>query len=167
MTSPVLIQEALFPVTERKCAVCGLVKPLDDFRLRSGVQGRYLRSECRICEYQKAREWRLRNPERMRTYGRVSSLKRYNLTVDDYSEMLTSQDGRCANPGCIRSDPGRSGSWHVDHDHACCSGKGSCGQCVRGLLCMTCNAILGYAKDEINVLVGLIDYLLTWQEKTS
>jgi hypothetical protein len=28
----------------------------------------------------------------------------------------------------------------VDHDHACCQKKNrSCGKCIRGLLCHTCN----------------------------
>lgn len=47
----------------------------------------------------------------------------------------------------------------VDHDHNCCSGRGSCGECVRGSLCVSCNLVLGVIKDDKNVLERLIKYL--------
>lgn len=48
---------------------------------------------------------------------------------------------------------------HVDHDHACCPSGSSCGKCVRGFLCAPCNQILGFAKDDIAQLKGLVSYL--------
>lgn len=31
----------------------------------------------------------------------------------------------------------------VDHDHHCCPGSASCGQCVRGIICQRCNSGIG------------------------
>ena len=63
----------------------------------------------------------------------------YNLTFEDYLNMLVWQGGACAI--CKLSVDGYRLS--VDHDHACCPGKTSCGRCVRGLLCTRCNWTLG------------------------
>lgn len=49
----------------------------------------------------------------------------------------------------------------IDHDHSCCAGVRSCGQCVRGVLCTWCNTTLGYAKEDIGRLEGLVTYLRT------
>jgi len=34
----------------------------------------------------------------------------------------------------------------VDHDHSCCPGEHSCGKCIRGFLCRTCNFAEGLLK---------------------
>lgn len=52
------------------------------------------------------------------------------------------------------------GDMHIDHDHACCPGRGSsCGQCVRGILCMGCNVGLGAFGDDPDRLASAIRYL--------
>lgn len=61
---------------------------------------------------------------------------RYRLSVGQFFTLLDAQEGRCAV--CGTDEPG-DGAWHVDHDHACCPGRRSCGRCVRGLLCAHCN----------------------------
>lgn len=48
---------------------------------------------------------------------------------------------------------------HIDHDHSCCPEGKSCGVCVRGLICNTCNTGLGMFKDNVDFLQGAIDYL--------
>lgn len=49
--------------------------------------------------------------------------------------------------------------FHVDHDHGCCPGQRSCGECVRGLLCSQCNQALGLFGDRTDILHKAIEYL--------
>lgn len=35
-----------------------------------------------------------------------------------------------------------------DHDHGCCSGGNTCGECLRGMLCYPCNLALGRCRDK-------------------
>lgn len=48
---------------------------------------------------------------------------------------------------------------HIDHDHRCCPVRPYCGNCVRGMLCKSCNIALGFVGDSIDVLNGLKKYL--------
>jgi hypothetical protein len=80
----------------------------------------------------------------------------YGLTAAQYDALYAKQAGRCA--GCRRANGG-SKRLAVDHDHTCCPGKTSCGQCVRGLLCDTCNRILGHARDSTGYFERMADYL--------
>lgn len=97
------------------------------------------------------RAWREANPESFRR----SHLKTmYGITPERYEAILSTQGGVCAV--CTQPEPGGHGRWHVDHDHGCCPGKRSCGECVRGLLCRVCNSMLivGYER--------LPEHLRTW-----
>lgn len=59
-----------------------------------------------------------------------------------------------------RDSRGRMRGHHaIDHDHSCCSGPISCGDCIRGLLCQNCNAGLGYLKEDLGILTRAYDYL--------
>lgn len=49
---------------------------------------------------------------------------------------------------------------HIDHDHACCpTHKGSCGNCIRGVLCGSCNVGIGNFKDNPDLLKAAAQYL--------
>lgn len=61
--------------------------------------------------------------------------RKYNKDLAWYNQTLYDQGGGCAI--CGRRPTNKSLA--VDHDHRCCSGKTSCGRCVRGLLCWICN----------------------------
>lgn len=67
-------------------------------------------------------------------------LRTYHLTPERYAEMMAEQDGKCK---CCREDFGFKRIC-VDHDHSCCPAGGSCGKCIRGLLCARCNVMVGY-----------------------
>jgi hypothetical protein len=59
----------------------------------------------------------------------------------------------------------------IDHDHAAAKTHGhretvGCGRCVRGLLCNSCNLVLGYAADKPEILDRAAMYLRAWLGKT-
>ena len=77
---------------------------------------------------------------------------KYGITVDDWNHKFVTQGGRCLI--CGKHQDELSKSLAVDHDHR----TGA----IRGLLCSTCNSILGFAGkggDSIMVLANAIKYL--------
>lgn len=93
---------------------------------------------CRTCKYDKRRE------------------SKHGLSVNELNAILNEQDGRCAI--CKRMFHADETPC-VDHDHRCCSGRRSCGKCVRGLLCSNCNAGIGMLGDNVDVLSNAVEYL--------
>lgn len=81
----------------------------------------------------------------------------YGLDKTRYESLLAQQDSRCA----ICRIPAKDArlSFAVDHDHSCCPGRKSCGACVRGLLCDTCNRAIGYLGDSPALLRAAAAYL--------
>lgn len=65
----------------------------------------------------------------------------YNLSIPRMNAILRAQDDACPICGELAGDYGMEGRsfWQIDHDHACCNRNGSCGRCVRGMLCQPCN----------------------------
>jgi len=71
-------------------------------------------------------------------------LTKYGLTFEQYQEMLDKQKGLCA---ICRT----ASACAIDHCHQT--------DVVRGLLCTSCNSMLGHAKDDIKRLRAAIRYL--------
>jgi hypothetical protein len=92
---------------------------------------------------------RARYTRRMRTYS-------YRLSQYELRQMFDAQGGVCKLCGGVNTD---GKALHVDHDHACCSGKTSCGKCVRALLCNSCNMGLGKFGDDPSLLRRAADYI--------
>jgi hypothetical protein len=154
------------------CTKCKLLKPYSEFHKDRSDKTAY-QSACKICKADHRREHYSQNKEYMRKkfsewnknsrekrskwvknnskkwslINRRSILKRhYNLTPEQYEELLQSQNMVCAI--CHKTDTTRLA---VDHDHF--TGH------VRGLLCGICNRGLGNFKDDTELLQKAIQYL--------
>lgn len=104
----------------------------------------------------RARYARIKEAGQWTEFVRAQNLKQlYNMTPEDYADMLEAQGGVCA----ICSEPSDK-NLHVDHDHACCPGRKSCGKCVRGLLCGSCNNMLGKIERKPEILNRASRYLV-------
>jgi hypothetical protein len=90
-------------------------------------------------EYQKLPKYKWKNRE-----NHLKNL--YGLTPEDYNNMVLESNNSCSicNETFIKTP-------HVDHDHI--TGK------IRGLLCHNCNAVLGNAKDNPQILINAAEYL--------
>ena len=97
------------------------------------------------------RKSRKMSKETMRNYG----LQRYyGMSITEYAEMFSRQNGKCAICGNPENSVDRRGnvkSLAVDH----CHDTGA----VRELLCYACNSMLGQAKDNVEVLLAGADYI--------
>jgi hypothetical protein len=63
----------------------------------------------------------------------------HNLSVERRQQMLEQQDGRCLCGTVFDIHGGIGSTYRVDHDHGCCPRETSCGNCVRALVCQSCN----------------------------
>lgn len=159
----------------RTCRVCGTDKTSASFYGAS--------RECKVCHLERKRQeyaanpeifkqrtsrYQAANPDRVVATRRKANgtpkaaarsrryhLKKHGLTEREYDELFLAQGECCAI--CRQDQPGRF--WCVDHDHECCDGDTSCGQCVRGILCWHCNVALGHFRDNPRSLQAAIDYL--------
>jgi hypothetical protein len=131
---------------------------------------------------ERMRDWRKRNPEKVRAYhkkawasnperGRAANRKtywkdpekhrdrqrrrEYGLAPGQYTAMVAAQGNLCAicaQPETVVAKRG-GGVRNLAIDHCHASGK------IRELLCSRCNWILGGAQDRIELLEKAIAYL--------
>jgi hypothetical protein len=138
-------------MAEKICSKCKLSKDISEFTKRTDTGG--FASWCKSCIREKNKE----------KYDTELHWKRYlkhlyNISAEEYYQMLEDQEGGCAICGKTPEEEGRKLA--VDHDHACCPGKKSCGMCVRGLLCLICNRFVGNWENYPEVFqTGIPRYL--------
>jgi hypothetical protein len=133
-------REAAMTATGRICPKCRIERPFDAYRDRGwGPSG-----QCVSC--------RGSQPSASTEAARRGKLKhRYRITQPQYDALLVRQGGMCAICGRPQAARAISARLYVDHDHE--TGE------VRGLLCLHCNAMLGCANDDPEVLLAAIVYL--------
>lgn len=135
------------------CNTCGITKEFSDFYSKNRLYPTSLASissDCKVCVRQKRNDYVKFHISERKKADRRQHLKRYGLTPEAYNSLFEKQQGKCL--GCERHQTEFDRKLSVDHDHVT--------GIVRGLLCVTCNFILGYAKDDPYLLVNLIDYLV-------
>jgi hypothetical protein len=79
----------------------------------------------------------------------------FKMTPQAYEYLLAKQGGVCAI--CKRA-PGVK-PLNIDHDHRCCSGRKSCGKCIRGLLCAYCNGSVVPVAENPLLHGAAVEYL--------
>lgn len=125
----------------RECYTCGVYQPWENYqRANRGNWGHV--GECKSCKNGRQRD----------KHNKYT----YNLTKREYEGMLRRQGNQCDACG------GEFGSRRdicVDHDHNCCPGERSCGECVRALLCQDCNISLGRMKECPKRIRALASYV--------
>jgi hypothetical protein len=121
----------------RTCNTCKAGKPLSEFSTHWWRGIEHPGRKCKKCASDYARN------------------KKLGVTTTQVETMRVKQDNRCAICG-THADEIKHGSYRhnplvVDHDHK--TGK------FRGLLCPTCNLVLGHAQDDTSLLSNAITYL--------
>lgn len=96
------------------------------------------------------------------TYDMVRSVSVHRITIVRYFKILESQGFLCA---ICRRDQNKTKGFDrktqrlcIDHDHKCCPGNRSCGNCIRGLLCNGCNLSAGLCDLIPNFTKRLEEY---------
>lgn len=93
-----------------------------------------------------------------------ATLRKYGLTLDDWRNILASQDGKCGACGKVP----RTKRYHIDHEHV----RGFRNmkpeerkRYVRGLLDWSCNSFRLARGATVENLRGAADYLERYQKR--
>lgn len=129
------------------CKICLIEQPVTNFT-RNYQNKDKLQTRCKKCmsDYKKVTRAKPDQKEKSKLYG----IKyKYNLSPEEYYELISGGCHSCGSHDRIA----------VDHDHSCCSGKTTCGKCIRGVLCRRCNTVEGILKNSPECLYGLVQYM--------
>jgi hypothetical protein len=156
-------------MNQKLCINCNKMKDLEDFGIRRAEKDG-LHYYCKKCHKEKSAQYRKDNPDSTRqcvsNYRKQNPEKvkdsqlrtKYGISLDKRNEMIDNQGGKC-----LLCDVEFSEKWDerpgVDHDHTCCPGSSTCGKCIRGILCLRCNAWLGRFEDKPEMFIKALDYL--------
>jgi hypothetical protein len=98
-----------------------------------------------------ARAYKLANPQFGRRVGRAAYLfGKYRITEDQFEQMSAAQGHKCAICLCPSSKMFHK-KLNVDHCHK--TGV------IRGLLCSSCNSLLGRIGDDVAGVRKVLEYM--------
>jgi hypothetical protein len=98
--------------------------------------------------YKEGLTWAQNNPEKVKIKRRRRTLRKYNLTLEEWNDLFLEQGKKCA---ICKTDKAGKWGWATDHNHI--TGM------VRGILCSSCNTAIGQMKDDPLRLRLAADYL--------
>ena len=141
----------------KMCVKCNEEKQINEFYKNKNEKDGLQRT-CIECGKKRKKEYYATS--RAKAIARQGFIKNflkrtYGITQKDYKQMLKNQNDKCAI--CKKEESmkdyrsGKVRMLAVDHCHV--SGQ------VRSLLCKRCNQVLGFVKDNIELLNTMIDYL--------
>lgn len=130
-----------------------------DYRLRNAEQIKEKAQSKREERREKAREYYYKNKEQIKERNKKTKARKklrrlervFDIKEDFIVELMNDQRGCCKICGDSLTTPESSLSYCVDHDH-------NTGE-IRGLLCLLCNSLLGFARDNKDILRSAINYL--------
>ncbi len=130
------------------CKKCSQVKGVLDFPVYKTLDSvEYRRSECIQCYRSRQLEWSSQNPNAKK---RAYVARTWGMTLEEYEDLLS---GGCEVCGTLEG-------LAIDHDHDCCPiAKGSCGNCIRGVLCSRHNLAEGNLRGDPNEAYALAEYM--------
>ena len=134
---------------KRTCNKCGQEKDITDFyktRRKTDTNPDQRHYTCKVCT--RKRLSKTYDPD---TYRRQHLRRKYDISVEEYDEMLKMQSGACAVCKTEKAG-GKHNVFCVDHDHV--TGK------VRELLCKDCNIVLVIINDSPEHLGRLMAYIV-------
>lgn len=140
----------------KRCTKCGETRPLSMYGPDGAAR---LRAQCRPCVNAASKEYATRNSvARARTRRARHYRNRFGMTLAEV-DSLFEHAGRACEACAIPMSETFNGTLAIDHDHACCPGKDTCGKCIRGVLCTKCNAALGALGDDPKLVERLLHYI--------
>ena len=137
------------------CNVCKTSKEIIYFsKYAKAPDG--LQYTCKTCQKAHYKQWKLKNPEyhrrwllKNKDHVRDKTFKRnFGISLTDYESMFQIQKGLCFI--CEKTCP-TGHKLAVDHCHT--TGK------IRSLLCLTCNALLGYLENRAIPIEKYLNYI--------
>jgi hypothetical protein len=123
----------------KECNKCNQLKEYAAFH-KDSARSDELHIYCKACRKGYADAYELDGRRKAKQYG---------ISVEELNKLLLDKCYIC------KSDE----DLVIDHDHSCCNTTRTCGKCVRGMLCTSCNIGLGMFKDNPDLLIIASEYL--------
>jgi len=132
----------------KKCVYCGK-EYISKLPKNRGLLQKYCSIDCK----EKARTKRRKEQGQFEYKGKCKNRKlkkRYGLTLNEYNNIINQQNSKCKICG-------KESKLVVDHDHSLGYPH------YRGIICFSCNNVLGLVNDDPQILENIIQYLKDWK----